>query len=115
MNTHYTASTPNSLFANETTRTAHELPEASLNGVIFSKHAKDRMKQRSIKPEWVSLLLDYGHEHYQKSKHTYSLSLDKAGIKEIKRSYGNTIDLSKLRSLYVILTEESVIVTCAYR
>jgi hypothetical protein len=115
MKTKHFSTASSSLSTNKNIRSTPELPGADLNGVICTKHAEDRIKQRGIKREWMSLLLDYGRETYQKGKRTYSVSLDKAGIKKIKRSYGNAFDLSKLRRLYLILTEDYIVITCAYR
>lgn len=83
--------------------------------LILTQHAKVRMKQRGIKAHWVELVLEYGREAYQKGKHTYSISLDKLGIKKIKNIYGSVEDLNKLRSMYVIVADDGAIVTCAYR
>ena len=83
--------------------------------VILSNHAEARIKQRGIKKDWLALLLEYGHYIYQNGKHAYTVSLDKSGLKEIKKKFGERLDLTKLRSLYLILSDESVVVTCAYR
>jgi hypothetical protein len=63
----------------------------------------------------MNLVLEYGREVYQKGERTYSISLDKAGIQKIKHLYGNAFDVNKLRRLYIIMTEDAVVVTCAYR
>ena len=83
--------------------------------VILSDHAQARIQQRGIKPSWISIVLEYGHYIYQSGKHTYTVSLDKSGIKQIKKSFGDLVDLGKLRKLYLILSDDSVVVTCAYR
>ena len=83
--------------------------------IAITDHAIARMKQRGIKPAWVSLLLEYGCYAYQKSKKTYSISLNKSGIKEIKKNFGDLVNLSKIRRIYLILSNDSVLVTCAYR
>ena len=88
--------------------------EAQCN-IILSNHAQVRMKQRCIKASWINLVLEYGREVYQKGKHSYSISLDSTGVKKIKRLYGDMFDVSKLRSLYLIVSEDNVLVTCAYR
>lgn len=83
--------------------------------IAISDHAKTRMKQRGIKLAWVTLLLEYGYYAYQNSKNTYSIYLNKTGIKQIKKHFGDIVDLSKLRSIYLVLSDDSVLVTCAYR
>jgi len=83
--------------------------------LILTEHAKVRMKQRGIKSHWVELVLEYGREAYQTGKHSYSISLDKLGIKKIKKIYGSFEELNKLRSMYVIVADDGAIVTCAYR
>lgn len=83
--------------------------------VLLSEHAKTRLKQRGIKKSWISLVLEYGRYIYQSGKHTYTVSLNKSGINQIKKAFGELVDLTKLRSLYLILSEDSVVVTCAYR
>jgi hypothetical protein len=115
MNTQYISGKCNPLGTNQVTRITHTLPEATLEGVIYSSHAVSRIKQRGIKTTWITLLLEYGCELYQQGKGTYTYSFDKASIKKIKRIYGNTFSLSKLRSLYLVLSEDNVVITCAYR
>jgi len=83
--------------------------------VIFSAHAQARIKQRGIKKSWLALLLEYGHYIYQSGKHSYTVSLDKTGIKKIKQTYGDLVELNKLRRMYVVLSEDSAVITCAYR
>ncbi len=83
--------------------------------VHLTNHAEARKQQRGIKDSWISLVLEYGHYIYQKGKHSYSVSLDKAGVKQIRNNYGEIAELSKLRNLYLILSDDSVLVTCAYR
>lgn len=92
----------------------HLKPEEQSN-IAITDHAIARMKQRGIKPAWISLLLEYGCYVYQSSKKTYSISLNKTGIKQIKKHFGDLVDLSKLRRIYLILSDDSVLVTCAYR
>ena len=86
-----------------------------IHGLTHTKHANKRMQQRGIKLSWVKLVLEYGCETYQKTKRTYTVSLDKKGIKKLKRDSQNLTDVSKLRHLYLLLTEDFVLVTCAYR
>lgn len=83
--------------------------------IACTDHAIVRMKQRGIKPAWINLLLEYGCYAYQNSQKTYSIYLNKSSIKRIKMHFGNLVDLSKLRRVYLIMTSDSVLVTCAYR
>lgn len=91
------------------------LQEITSPEVQFSDHAQARMQQRGIKDSWVALVLEYGRYLYQNGKHSYSISLDHSGIKHIKQKFGDLVELSKLRRLYIILSDDSVVVTCAYR
>lgn len=84
-------------------------------GLTCTKHANKRMKQRGIKFYWVKLVLEYGCEAYQKKKRTYTVALDKKGIKKLKRNSQSLTNLTKLRRLYLILSEDFVLITCAYR
>jgi uncharacterized protein YjlB len=93
----------------------YSLPEITFPEVILSQHAQTRIQQRGIKNDWIALVLEYGHYIYQSGKHVYTISLDKSGIKQIKKKFGDSVELSKLRHLYLILSDESVVVTCAYR
>jgi hypothetical protein len=83
--------------------------------IVFSNHAKVRMQQRGINKTGIAFLLEYGRYAYQSSRHCYSISLDKSGLKKIKRQFGNLNILPKLRRLYLILSDDSVVITCAYR
>lgn len=85
------------------------------SNVIFTDHALARKQQRGMKESWVDMLLEYGQYIYQKGKHTYTVSLNKSGINQIKEAYGNLVELSKLRRMYVIVSEDLVVITCAYR
>lgn len=87
----------------------------SNTNIIFSDHAITRMQQRGIRPAWINILLEYGCYAYQNSKKTYSIFLNKSGVKRIKKHFGNIVDLTKLRRVYLILSDESVLITCAYR
>lgn len=91
------------------------LPAITSPEVQFSDHAQARMQQRGIKDSWIALVLEYGHYLYQSGKHSYTISLDKSGIQQIKQKFGDLVELSKLRRLYLILSDNSVVVTCAYR
>jgi hypothetical protein len=93
----------------------YSLPKITSPEVEFSHHAQARMQQRGIKDSWVALVMEYGHYCYQSGKHAYTISLDKSGIKLIKQNFGDLVELSKLRHLYLILSDDSVVVTCAYR
>lgn len=84
-------------------------------GLINTKHADTRIQQRGIKNEWIQLVLEYGDEKFQHTKNTISVSLKKHGIKKIKRCFGNSVDINKLRRLYLVLTHDNVLITCAYR
>lgn len=64
------------------------LPEITSEEVILSHHAQARVQQRGIKKTWIALVLEYGHYVYQRGKHTYTISLDKSGIKQIKQKFG---------------------------
>lgn len=103
------------LTANTSPKTDHSLLDTNSLAIIFTDHAKARMQQRGINKTVIAFLLEYGRYAYQKSRHCYSVSLDKTGIKKIKRQFGNLNILPKLRRLYLILSDESVVVTCAYR
>ena len=81
----------------------------------LTQHAVARKKQRGVKDRSISLVLEFGHYLYQKGKHTYTVSLDKNGIQQIKKTYGDLVELSKLRRMYVVVAEDSKIITCAYR
>ena len=83
--------------------------------IEFSDHAKARMQQRGINKTGVAFLLEYGQYRYQKSKHCYSVFLDKPGIKKIKQQFGDLDMLPKLRRIYLILSDDCTIITCAYR
>ena len=85
------------------------------SNINFTHHAVARKQQRGIKDSWIALVLEFGHYIYQKGKHTYTVSLDKTGIKKIKQAYGDLVELNKLRCMYVILSEDSAVITCAYR
>jgi hypothetical protein len=100
---------------NTTHISQNTLPEVISPVVHFSDHAQARKQQRGIKDSWIALVLEYGHYIYQNSKHTYTISLDKSGVKKIKQKFGDLVELSKLRRLYLILSDDSVVVTCAYR
>lgn len=92
-----------------------QLTGSSLETVVFSHHAGIRMQQRGIQKAWVALLLEYGKRVYQSGKKTVTVSLDKKGTAAVKKAFGNVIDVSKLRRIYLILSNDSVVVTCAYR
>ena len=96
-------------------RYTHSVSKLVPQGIEYSEHAKVRKQQRGIKDWWVSIVLDYGNYEYQNGKHTYSISLNKASLKSIKRTFGKLVDIEKLRRLYVIMSEDSVVITCAYR
>jgi len=81
----------------------------------LTNHAMKRMQQRSIKHEWINLVLEYGNEVYQKGNQSYSFSLDKVGVKKIKNTLKRQEDWKKLRQLYVVVSNDGAIVTCAYR
>lgn len=83
--------------------------------VTASDHAKKRMQQRCIKESWLALILEFGKHQYQKGKQTFTVSLDKNGIKKLKETFGGLVDINKLRNIYLIMTTDSVVVTCAYR
>lgn len=85
------------------------------SNINFTDHALARKQQRGIKDSWIDLVLEFGQYIYQKSKHTYTVSLDKTGIKKIKQTYGDLVELNKLRRMYVILSDDSSVITCAYR
>jgi len=93
----------------------NSLHDLSATSLVLTKHAKARVQQRGIQPYWITLVLEYGKEAYQKGKHSYSFSLDKLGLKRIKDTYGAITDINKLRQLYVVVSEDGAIVTCAYR
>jgi len=92
-----------------------EQAASSSETLLFTQHAKARMQQRGIKPQWVDLVLEYGREVYQQGRHSYSVSLEKLGIQKLKTTYGAIKDLNKLRQMYVVLADDGAIVTCAYR
>lgn len=106
---HYTSS------AKVLGRTNSALDIDSLEDVICTDHANTRIQQRGIKPAWVNLVLEYGQEQYQKGRRSYSFSLNKSGISNIKRDYRNTFDIQKLRKIYVIVGDDDALITCAYR
>lgn len=85
------------------------------SSVDFTHHAVARKQQRGIKDSWIDLVLEFGRYIYQKGKHSYKVSLDKTGIKQIKQTYGDLVELNKLRRMYVILSDDSSVITCAYR
>ncbi len=85
------------------------------SNVNFTHHAEVRKQQRGIKDSWIDLVLEFGHYIYQKGKHSYTVFLDKSGIKQIQQTYGDLVELTKLRRMYVILSEDSTVITCAYR
>jgi len=96
-------------------RTNSALDINTLEDVICTVHANTRIQQRGIKPAWVNLVLEYGHEQYQKGRGSYSFSLNKSSIRNIKRDYQNTFDIQKLRKIYVIVSDDDALITCAYR
>ena len=85
------------------------------SNVKFTDHALSRKRQRGIKDLWISLVLEFGQYIYQKGKHTYTVSLEKGGVRQIQRTYGDLVELTKLRRMYLVLSEDSVVITCAYR
>jgi hypothetical protein len=102
---------------NSVIRSSNSIPtdDASIDTLVLTKHAKVRMKQRSIKSHWVNLVLEYGKEAYQKGKRSTSFSLDKLGVQKLKKAYGKFEDLNKLRQVYVVVSDDGAVVTCAYR
>jgi len=83
--------------------------------VLASDHAARRKQQRGISDQAVELVLKFGRYVYQSGRKTYSVSLDKKGIQALRRRYGQVKELSKLRNMYLILSSDNVLVTCAYR
>lgn len=83
--------------------------------VTASDHAKRRMQQRCIKESWLALILEFGKRCYQNGKRTSSIFLDKQGIKKIKATFGIQVDVDKIRNIYLVLSNDNVLVTCAYR
>ena len=101
-------------------RLSNKLDYSSKNNTIvpylsFTNHANKRMQQRGIRKAWIDLVLEYGRETYQNGKHTSSFSLDNSSVKQIKKTYGDISELSKIRKLYLILSDDDVVITCAYR
>ena len=89
--------------------------ETTVPYLSFSDHANMRMQQRGIKKAWIDLVLEYGRETYQNGRHSSSFSLDSSSVKKIKKTHGELAELSKIRKLYLILSDDDVVITCAYR
>ena len=115
MTTTDTLKTNTAYVSNGVTRLNDDVLSSDPIGVTQTKHAIARIKQRGIKNAWINLVLEYGEESFQSNHKSISVSLNKNGIKQIKRIYGNTFNLSKLRRLYLVLTHDYVLITCAYR
>ena len=115
MNTNETFLNNTSYAYNGVTRLQDELLQNDPIGIVQTKHATARIKQRGIKNSWINLILEYGDESFQSSNKSISISLGKNGVKKIKQLYGNKFNLNKLRRLYLVLTHDDVLITCAYR
>jgi hypothetical protein len=115
MATTNTFKTNSAYVSNGVTRLNDDVLSSDPIGVIQTKHAVARIKQRGIKNAWINLVLEYGEESFQSNHKSISVSLNKNGIEQIKQIYGNTYNLSKLRRLYLVLTHDYVLITCAYR
>lgn len=91
-------------------------PTTHLNGgFICTTHADIRKQQRGISNQLVDLVLKYGRYSYIKGQHCYRVSLDKFGLKKLQNNASIPTEISKLRKLYLVLSEENQIITCAYR
>jgi len=83
--------------------------------VTPTRHAEIRMQQRCIKESWLALILEFGKRCYQNGKKSCSIFLDKKGIKKLKEAFGDLVDVNKIRNIYIIISNDNVLVTCAYR
>jgi hypothetical protein len=100
---------------NSIERVSANILNEALTCVIWTNHAYTRKKQRGIKRDWISLVLAFGDETFQHAQNTVSYALGKKGIKNIQQQYGNRFDINKLRSLYLVMSHDNVLITCAYR
>ncbi|MGH7090567.1 MAG: hypothetical protein ACREFQ_16860 [Stellaceae bacterium] len=76
----------------------------------FTRHAWQRMQQRSIPSGVVDLILEYGHEA-EAGEGASRFALDKDSLRAIRRSFGTQFAdaLNRYRSAYVVANGERVI------
>jgi len=84
--------------------------------IRLSQHCTTRMKQRSIKPMIVELLLEWGK--YVSRGDSYTVFFDVKSMKNIK-SYGGAEFVSfiekKYRNSYLILSRDGVVITTGWK
>lgn len=68
---------------------------------MFTHHAQARMQQRGIHPGIVELIVDFGEETHLDGGITLH-SLDKEGIRRLRREFGDCLRISEIRDVRVI-------------
>lgn len=88
---------------------------AAGHALPLTRHAQQRMQQRAVTPDAVSLLLDYGRE--QRSRGASLFYLDRAGRAELEKELGPA-RLRKLHhrlDIFVVEGDAGRIVTVSHR
>ncbi|SFG68325.1 hypothetical protein [Neptunomonas qingdaonensis] len=75
----------------------------------ISKHASERIEQRSIPQVAIDLILDWGKVEHHRGSEVYHL--DKKGMTQVKRYLGPLSEgpLAQLKSIYVVVDCGTVI------
>ena len=80
----------------------------------LSKHARDRLQQRSITPLETELLLMYGQQHYLGHGRNYWV-LGKRGMKKLRKDMKKIMQrLDRLQECFVVDTEEGTVITVGH-
>jgi hypothetical protein len=87
----------------------------NLNKVVLTQHAQERRIQRAIKPSWIALVLEYGRYTFDEAKRVYEVALDGFGSKQIIAEVGYASECKKISKLKLVLSEQSVLITCMFR
>lgn len=82
--------------------------------LTYSKHAHVRCGQRSVSHDLISMLVAYGEINAVKGA-AKSYFLSNKGLKEAKSQLGKELfqAIEKKKNVYVIVSEEGVIITVA--
>lgn len=87
----------------------HQIVGAN-NGYTLTRHAWSRMGGRSISPDAVAMVLDYGHLVREKGAAHYVVRR-----KEVKRYKRQGIELAAFEGIHVLCSAGEEVVMTAYR
>lgn len=83
--------------------------------MILTQHAETRLRQRSIPPVVVDILMDYGSS--LRSEGADRLFMDKAAMRRAKRALpaNDMAVLERFDRVYIVLSDEGSVITAAHR